>query len=179
MIMVKNDDIYFKNLIYLIYILVILIIIYVVSILGYKAYSAWKLNDMRNMWKESRERIIETFLANKDIFDDLIKKMYSSQQDIIIEFSNGNIQLYVNGKEEKLDNEFYSLLNKLYSIINCESITLRKDSSGNKVLEIYLGSKNYDKKNVFEEYILYCKDKIEGITDEFSPGWYYKVSWYT
>lgn len=170
------DNGYFKNLIY---IFIVLIIIFVVSLLGFKAYSAWKLNNVINMQQESKERIIKTFLANKDIFDDLVKNMYSNQEDMEIEFSNGNIQLYVNGKKEKLDKEFYSLLNKLYSVMKCESVTLNKDSLGNRILTIFLGNSHLDNKNIYAESILYCKDKVEGVTDEFFPGWHYKILWYT
>lgn len=158
----------------LIFVFIILILISLISLLINKAYSEWKENKVVNKQKENKGKIIKTFKENKHVFDNLVEYMYSRDGEIQINFSKENIQLINNGKDEKLDEEHYNLLNELYTLLKCKRARLHKSSSGSKILEIYL-----EDEGVYSDLIIFCKDKNEGFTEEFSPGWYYKTLWHT
>lgn len=115
--------------------------------------------------------IIKAFKENKDVFDTLVEKIYVRDEQIQINFSEQNIQFLVNGQEEKLGEEDYNLLNKLYSILKCKSANLHKHPSGDNELSISWGRiENY------YEVIYYTKNNEEAFNDELPPGWDYIVS---
>ncbi len=144
-----------------------------ICLLFFKVYSEWKEDNIVHKQKENKERIIKNFEENKNIFDILVKNIYSREEEIQIVFSDKNIKFIADGKEEELDNEYYNLLNRIYKILKCERIRLHKDSSENKILQIYLIDEG-----VYSDSIIFGKDKEESM-DEFSPGWYYKTLWST
>jgi len=123
--------------------------------------------------KNEEERII-IFEENRDIFDTLVNNLYVREDEIDIDFSNGDIKFFVNEKEEKIGEDEYALYSKIYSLLKCERIDLYKNSDGNKIIEIYIQSIDGH-----DDFMIYKKDKEADSVYEFSPGWSYETNWYT
>lgn len=138
------------------------------------AYAQGTENDVINKHKKFKKHIIKIVKTNKDVFDDLVENVYSKNDEIEITLVNKNIHFVVNGKEEKLDKEYHKLYKKLFTILKCHRIRLHKNSSGYKIIEIYLR-----KEGKYVDSLIFCKDKKVGITNEITPGWYYRTLWYT
>ena len=132
----------FKNI-------VIIILIILTCLLIISAYLEWKEDYLAHKQqekhireqRENKENIIQAFLDNKNIFDDLVQKIYSREDNINVKFTDGNVQFFVDNKEEKINDEFSELLNRIHAALECNRISLYINSSDNKILEIYIGSK--------------------------------------
>ncbi len=74
----------------------------------FKVYSRWTENNIvkerDKMVKEQEKNMeerIKNFKGNEEIFDGLISNLYTRENEIRIKFSNGDIKLSANEKEEK------------------------------------------------------------------------------
>jgi hypothetical protein len=148
-----------------------------VCLLIFKIYPEWKENYIIKEQKENKEVTIKNFKGNKNIFDNLVKRVYSRDKDININFSDRGIEFLVDNKKEKLDDDYCNLLNRIHTLLQCERIRLYKGSSGNNILKIYIKDGG-----VYSDSIIYGKnidkDMDKGIT-QISPEWHYQTLWYT
>lgn len=142
-----------------------------------KIYPDWKKDKMVKEYEKDKEERIINFKANKEIFDTLVNSLYKREEEIHIYFSDGKIKFTANEKEEKIEEDEYTLYNNIYTLVKCERIDLYENKDGSKSIIIFLENEAW-----CAESIIYNEDREDSLNDsydEISPGWYYETSWYT